>query len=195
MGMRRVIHPKDPLDNLHKLDEKLRADVTHWAEYIKNGSSGQIGRRAFVRAAFSFIEGIVFGMKQFALELAETRKVSFDAGEISFIREEASALTHSGEIQTKPTKITLETNLRFAFRVFAKGGGATYVLDVSGADWQRLRRSIAIRDRLMHPKLVEDVDVSNEEFKDVMFSSTWFAEAFEQLFKETLEIYKLERKA
>ena len=53
---------------------------------------------------------------------------------------------------SRPEKVQLSRNLKFAFILFSKGFKSWTKLHVSGVGWQSLLRSIKVRDRITHPK-------------------------------------------
>ena len=122
-------------------------------------------RRSYVRAVFAMIEGVTFCIKQMALDENGSPK-ALSPAEQAMILEEGYGLDESGNVIVKNATLPTLANLRFAFGVFAKRNGSNYKLDVSGEGWQSLRRSLAVRHRLMHPKSSKDITVSKEEIED-----------------------------
>jgi hypothetical protein len=142
-------------------------------------------RRMYIRSVFALIEAIIFVMKQMALSFhpgPDCDTIS-DADRV-FAQEQVYKLTESGDIQVHRNKITLESNIRFAFKLFARAGYISTDLDVSGAEWQALKRAIKLRDRITHPKAISDLTISNEEFNDVFTSFGWLTISFVKQFTE-----------
>jgi hypothetical protein len=76
-------------------------------------------------------------------------------------------LTDKGDVETRPAKISFEANLRFAFKLLAKACSVDSELDVSGSGWQSLKKATKIRDRITHPKILSDLNISEAEFDEV----------------------------
>jgi len=91
-------------------------------------------------------------------------------------------LTDSGDVEIRRAKISLETNLRFGFKLMAKSDSIVSELDLSGSEWQSFRRAIRVRDRITHPKSFADLIISNEDFNDVTAGFGWVLIAHVRLF-------------
>ena len=97
----------------------------------------------------------------------------FSPYELLFLAEVAVDLDEKGQIKARRSKISLEKNLVFAFRIYAQACEIQYKLNKSNQGWQDLKKAIKVRDRLMHPKRVQDLTVSDEELQTVMRAYTW----------------------
>lgn len=168
--------------DLLALDRALRVDVEHWQKDIANGRDTQLARRALVRSIFAMLEGVIFGLKQRAIETDAGEKRSLSASEVSLGREELADLDDQGRVKTRKANTRFEPNLRFAFSVFAKAHGTSFTLDASGVGWQALSRSVKVRDRITHPKRPSDVAISDMELADMESAYIWFHERFIELF-------------
>lgn len=133
----------------------------------------EIERRVLVRSIFAFIEAVVFGIKMFALDDPSSRK-SLSRAEVMIAEEEEYQLDDAGNVVTRPARLRFLSNIRFAFKVFAKVSDADFNLDVRGVGWQSLQRALKIRDRLMHPKKIEDLNVSDDEVREALQAWIWF---------------------
>jgi hypothetical protein len=72
-------------------------------------------------------------------------------------------LSDKGEIVERPAHIRLADNIRFAFAMQEKALGVAKQFDPSTEWWSHLKSSIKVRDRLTHPKLPADINVSGDE--------------------------------
>src|ERR1035437_7976487 len=144
---------RDHAESFFHLWKTLNTDVTAAHDELQRGST-PYKRRAFVRAVVSFIEGVVFGLKQIALAAKE---VTLDRSEIALLAEEQYDLSDSGEPVVRSNFTNLTKNMRFTFAVYAKAHGTTYPLPVSSYHWESMRRTIAVRNRLAHPKRADDL--------------------------------------
>lgn len=59
--------------------------------------------------------------------------------------------------------ITNSANIRFAFTLLERAHGYPSQFDASSEWWFCFRESTKVRDRLMHPRMPEDLDVSGDE--------------------------------
>jgi hypothetical protein len=144
----------------------------------------KVERRLLVRAVFSFIEAVVFMLKDMAL--ASCKPDSLSPGEIALANEDQYELDDSGEVMTRPAQLKFLSNFRFAFRIADKAGKLEYKLDVASADWLALRNALKVRDRLTHPKGLHSVVVTDDEVRDAMRAFAWVAKELMRVCARTL---------
>ena len=94
------------------------------------------------------------------------------------IKEEDYELDDSGAVRIRNARLKLLNNFRFAFAVAAKAADVDFRLDVGGPGWQALRETVPVRDRLMHPKRLTDLVVTENEVRKAMIAFNW---AFDQM--------------
>lgn len=112
----------------------------------------------------------------------------FSQQEILLLVEFTSDLNEHGEIVTRRgAKITLTKNIQFAFRSLSKAYGITFKLDKGGQGWQQFLRAVKVRDRLTHPKVLEQLTVSDDDMNDVHNAALWVYDQKGQLRKIIVE--------
>lgn len=92
----------------------------------------------------------------------------FSPFELLFLTGLSVDLSENGEIKARWAKITLEKNIVFAFRAYAKAFGVEFKIDKSGQGWEDFKRAVKVRDRLMHPKRLQDLFVADGELKEMV---------------------------
>jgi len=155
--------------DLANLFTAAAADITDLQNRLREHDN-PTDRRALVRSVFAFVESMLFALKQEALK----HPAIFSSSEVALLREESYELGDDGEARIRPAKLTLKRNLKFTFSSFAKAWRTRDRLELSGAGWQDFRSALRVRDRLMHPKSIADLDVSDEEIRAVNHTSVWF---------------------
>ena len=185
------------------LFKKLVGEITEEFKTISNGRGweefSQSERRLYTRSVFALIEALIFVMKQMALSFhPEPDCETISQAERVFAQEQVYRLSESGDIEVHRNKVTLETNIKFSFKLFAKSGYVSATLDVSGSEWQALKKAIKVRDRITHPKKVADIEILDHEFEAVRTSLSWltisFAKVFTDIGKKSLLIRQVEAK-
>lgn len=169
----------------------LITEMSEELQTISNGKSrddlSPSERRMYVRSIFALIEALIFSMKQMALSFHPDHKCeTISEAERAFAQEQTYRLTDSGDVEVHRNKISLETNIKFSFKLFGKAGYVTSNLDTSGSEWQAFKTSIKVRDRVTHPKSVSDLSISNEELGHVFKSFGWLNISFAGLFTQIL---------
>ena len=170
---------------VHALIQTLLADVTSAVDSV-NSSASQIVRRNFVRAMFAGIEGVTWALKQSALLQHRTSQVQFSAAEQSMLAELMPEPDDKGRVVERAARLTLKRNLQFSFHAFARSEGVKFSLATGEKGWEEFQRSLAIRDRLTHPKDVDELLVSDEELRTLDQASTWWTGQLGALLKAVM---------
>lgn len=132
--------------------------------------------RNLVRCLFALVEGVTFAIKLWALgrHVDEGKRGPPGAGELVF--EERYDIADKGEIVTRPVRITLERNVKFAFRFFVETYGIPNPLKTDSDWWRAFKRCGRVRNRLMHPRRPEDLDITPKEIIDAVTAEAGFRE-------------------
>ena len=148
---------------------ELGSDVeTARAAMVSNDT--QFARRQFVRATFAKLEGFTSALKQLCLRSSTT---TYSAEEIALLREETFTLDDKGEPRVTASHLKLAANIQFAFRMYARFCGLRFSLRTSESEWSDLRLAMGVRNRLMHPRRLEDLTVSEAEVEAASRASAW----------------------
>lgn len=125
-------------------------------------------RRAYVRATFASVEGFVFALKRIAL----TKPHLFEPGELTLLLEKEHVLTNMGDVRPRPRFLRVDDNLRFAFKAFMRFHGSDDALD-TGQGWAAFQKAITIRNRVTHPKRIEDLSISDDDVRTIRQAAHW----------------------
>lgn len=159
------------LQNLAGLMKTLDDDVLQF-----RAAEDSAARRMLVRAVFAYIEGSSFGFRSAALSLAGIRKVSLTLAESLMCREVTYALNENGEVEEKQVRSPTLANVRFALAIFSKVAGAPYEFPAGDSQFESLQVALRIRNRLMHPGRMQELEVSSEEQSIVVGALDWIGE-------------------
>jgi len=135
-------------------------------------------RRQFVRAVFAYIEGLVYRLKRVIITGHEAGRYDLLPSDLALLREETYELDDKGNPQVRPAHLSTTRNMRFTFAQYEKAWGGSFTLEVDTQGWGTLRSATAIRNRLMHPKSVADLEVSQDEANTVQVCFEWFTAEF-----------------
>lgn len=158
-------------------DYLLRDDVAKAREGLDDDPT-EYQRRQYIRAVFAQLEGSTFSIKQLALSEDPS---SLTNAEIALLRGEQYRLNDAGEATVSAAFLTLASDMKFAFRSYAKSVGLSYELPVGELGWLALLRAKRVRDRLMHPRSAKDLSVTDEELKCATDAGEWFQKKFNDL--------------
>jgi hypothetical protein len=116
-------------------------------------------RRNFVRAVFAAIEGILWSVQG---ELLNTAERVLTEAERHYLKDESVRLNDKGKVEISKAKTTLAQRVYLVTSLVARVRPECTV-DLESAGWRDLQNSLKLRDRLTHPKLRSDLDISDGE--------------------------------
>ena len=132
--------------------------------------------RQLIRSILAYVEAVTFSVK------ISSVKKCLDAGIAVSDHERYAAvktdtdLNDQGEIVERPAKLRLASNVRFAFRLLERAKRGRFKFDASAAWWSDLKSTIRVRDRLTHPRMPEDIDVTPNELLAALRAKDGFEE-------------------
>lgn len=176
-----------------ELIERLREDWCYADEQLGFDEDDQFYRRTLVRTLFAMVEGAVFALKQEALEQYRIGKLELSPGEHAMLSEVSYSLKKSGAVNESSCYPKLIANIKFTFPICARAWGTLFEFDPplsKEPKWGKFCQAIEIRNRLMHPKSLEDLEVQDSDLTDVLDAASWFSEQLDRLDQITLEVLK-----
>ena len=124
--------------------------------------------RQLIRAVFAYIEAVTFSVKAWSAGRCMELGIDITPQERYFATDTEYELNEKGELVETAAKISLARNIRFALAMNRKAHGVAEPFDASVEWWSCLREAIRIRDRLTHPKMPGDLDVSGDDIVKVL---------------------------
>ncbi len=130
--------------------------------------------RQLVRAVFAYIEATTFSVKAWSAWRCMEEDIEITPQERYFATDTEHELNDRGEIVEAVAKISLSRNIRFALALNRKAHKVPEPFDASVEWWSCMKEAIRIRDRLTHPKLPGDLDVSGDDIVKVLKAKNGF---------------------
>lgn len=130
--------------------------------------------RQLIRAAFAYIEAVTFSVKARSAGRCMEQGIDITPQERYFATDTEYEINEKGEVVETVAKISLARNIRFALAINRKAHGMAEPFDASVEWWSCLRDAIRIRDRLTHPKMPGDLDVSGDDIVKVLRARAGF---------------------
>lgn len=164
---------------------RLAADIRFAGAQVKENDD-PYRRRAYSRAAFEFIEGALYSRRRVIREIIKhdehrgrPNPPDLTAGELALLHEIQYELRNDGTVGIRSTNFQpFLKYLRFTFAVDFKLKRQPNPVDYSDARWESLQRAHRARNRIAHPKSLEDLAVSDIELLDIREALEWFADQF-----------------
>ena len=149
-------------------------DITNSKKLLKMEPANQFLRRTYIRTVFAMIEGHLFRLKQFILELHTSLGSELSTAEKALLAEQSFELNEKG-IPTKAQKfIPLTKNVKFTFGLFARVFSSSHLSNFNEDGWNYFQESIRIRNRIVHPKTVNDMIISDNEIQAFDKGRLWY---------------------
>lgn len=156
-----------------------------WSDVEETGRSAcqsrlaiDVSRRSFVRACYAFMEGVATRTEIIATFIRVIRKDGVPSKHLhrmsnGFLKQDkrqANDVEHDKRNFTSRVKDSLKT--------LSAATGKPFDLSEQNKEWDDFQKAVKIRDRITHPKIAEDLAISNDEMLLVMNSSKWFHDQF-----------------
>ena len=132
----------------------------------------EVVRRDLIRAVFAAVEGLNWQLRQ-GLVATHSNHLSLNHHEVAALLDETYAVNERGEISPQPRFIPLSSAIRMVVRIISRIR-PEYTMDFGHVGWSLLKKSIEARNRIVHPKSLNDFNVSDDEVKDALRAFAWF---------------------
>lgn len=152
----------DAFENYFAVSATLQADVT---ALLHEDLLGQSSRRNFIRAASALME-------EYAHCFRDLCQVGIDSGSGLLSKKEFQVLQNEKGFDS-PERFKL--TLRATFKLFELSS----VPDFGGSSWEKMKLLLDRRNRVMHPKSAQDLEISDEHWTLIHEGAVW---GFTQLF-------------
>jgi hypothetical protein len=138
-------------------------------------------RRELIRAAFAAIEGLHWQLKRDVLAHSRGK---LSPHEYAAMIEQTYSVDDRGNVNVSPRFLPLATAVRLVVNV-VKRSRPNYQLDFNHVGWANLKAAVEVRNRLVHPKTLEDLNVSDAEIGKAMSAFTWVLALVIEVLQET----------
>jgi hypothetical protein len=160
------------LKAFRNMEVTMNDELTRFEKLI-NDDQDIISRRAYVRAVYAYVEGMIWLYKQNFLHFDRVL-FSLSAAEHNALNDIEFAVKENGKISQRSAKISLLTNLRFVFAIYKEYIDKGLHLDTDGDDFAAFKDGINIRDQITHPKEFRHLDITVDEVEKVERGLVWF---------------------
>jgi hypothetical protein len=168
---------------LEIINRLFAQDVFTCFEYANNSENGDkkyFWYRNTLRAFFSYVDGIVFTLKDIILWAHARSEISLTASELLILKE-TRPLFQRGKVievsQNNPFNVNFEISMIFFPKVFR----SDFILNKSDHRYGVFKQTLQYRNSVTHPKKIEDYLLPPEGVKDLRNSIIWFAETMKML--------------
>ena len=164
---------------------KTLADDVQWALDHLAQVDTPTTRRNLLRSIIAAAEGISWAYRMHVMSLARHFDVATPLIEMAFA-EASYAVTEKGLIVEQARHISLTAMIRLTTRV-AQTICPDLQVDFGVEGWSALKRAIAARNRITHPKQPDELLLSDDEIETAKAGFFWFSEMAMGVMESTLK--------
>lgn len=165
----------------------LAMDIQHALQQAQKSNTDS-DRRNALRAIISAMEGTAWIYRMHVLSVAQSLGISTPNLEFAF-SETSLFVNEQGELKEQQRVVSTTAMIRLATNI-AKDMCAGLNVDFSDVGWQRLRSAIKLRNRITHPKAVEDLAISQQDLDAASAGFDWFLTNVVAVMEATLKELK-----
>ena len=166
---------------LLELPKFLNEDLEEAAELFRF-TTHDFAARTFIRTMAAEFEGKLFLLQQLLLQTNKLGKAKLEPEEIVILRGQTHSLRKNGEVYSSTKYLPFSENLLFTMRLVSRIFNESVFFDTSDSKWKDVRRFIAMRNRITHPKKMEDMHISEEEIDSLNRAQDWLRDSFTSVF-------------
>lgn len=161
------------LVSLLDMNAVLREDLNALLDVFPD-QSNHVLRRSFVRASWAYIEAITHALKHMMSILVDAGACDLEPEEVTFLER---------------SRTETLTNIKETIKLVAKVFSVPERHLGGGADWRHVKPTLKVRDRLVHPKSVESLEVADSEWETHKQGFGWLVHAFDGLLTDISDKY------
>lgn len=131
-------------------------------------------RRGLVRTLIAAVEGLTWIYREHVTGIAETMEALTDQ-ERQVLAEAAYFVSEDGKISMQRRSISVTAMIRFITRIAARAAPGNEP-DFGDEGWANLKQTFEIRNRITHPKVEADLEISSDDVSRALSAFFWFSE-------------------
>jgi len=185
MSLNRVLKVLETA-RLRQLYDILGADVERCIEGLRqeldnHGRLDDFWTRAEIRAFFAMVEATTHELRRIVCEAAERGLVELTVAERGALSDVAYDLNDRAVPSSKPRFIPIERHLRFVYRLYSRIFETETELPIGDSGWEAFKKTLAIRNRITHPKDPASLEVTVDEFEILNRATAWYVGCMKDL--------------
>lgn len=155
-------------EEIHGIIDTLSADAVYFNNQLNQAPNNQHLRRAYIRSAFALIEGTSFYWRCMINDSLRFNPDLFSESEELQLNEKGK----KKEDEEVDKYYGTEEMIKFSLKMLAKF--ADEKIDLGREGWEKLKSSLKVRDRITHPRSNSNLEISDEEIKNVREALKWY---------------------
>lgn len=161
------------LNDTFKFLNILSTDYKFSRHILEKDPGNQMYRRLAVRNCCCLTEGVTHSLKWLILTCSACFNVKLANAQVAALREEAYDLKENGDVSSRPQFFSFAKNFKFACATFVRVFHCTYSPNFRDEGWKCVQDVFEVRNRLMHPKELKGIEVSDAEVGSLKKADAW----------------------
>ena len=147
---------------------------------------GRIQYRTF----FNMVESVSYRVRQILLSRYQNEEINLEYTELIILKGENIELNRNGKIAKKEKHYPFLQLFKFTVLLYASKYDKTEICENFFATngFESFQKALQIRNKLIHPKSVKDINIHENEYHFLENSREWFHEFMISLFENDLII-------
>jgi hypothetical protein len=160
-------------NNMERTLAPLESDARETFNQWRQDKQSQFWARAAIRCLCAVVEAKLFNVRRLAEKIAAATRVQFNQEEIDVLTEQKANVDSNGNQTLKPYWLPFRDSVKESIRLYVKASGLIIKIDYGVVGYDALCETFKRRDRLMHPKNPDDVQVSEKDMDTAYKGFKW----------------------
>jgi hypothetical protein len=174
LKIHRIIKVKEDTEKLY---EELFSNLDYAGKQLQGDPDNQIWRRMKIHCFGAAVDGVIWGLKQTTLVIAEFWGGKFSAQELALLKEETIHPFHA----KRRSSHNFQSDLQRTITLYAHAHGVPCPTDFKQDGFRALVATYQLRNRLMHPTSAEAFCVNDTEKQRCSVAAAWLRAELKRL--------------
>jgi hypothetical protein len=179
----------DFVSRLRHLSESVDTDAAVWGTLVQEHYQPQAIRRMYVRLFISFVESVLATLKADMLEEID----DLSNAERALLSETTYDLSDQGKPVEKASFVSIQKSLRFVFTMYAEMYGVQPSQNYGDDGWAAFLDAIRIRNRITHPRRVDELSISDDEMVRIDKAHDWVIASYRGILQSIISKLESQR--
>jgi hypothetical protein len=131
-------------------------------------------RRFYIRAVFALVEAFVEQHRRLLLELCESNQIELKDKTRKRLQEIKKILMEDGTAEEQERYLHIFDKIKEVYKAAGAGFGQPLKITFGDEGWPTFKAAMEIRNRIAHPKNVQDCWIFEDALKTVNEANEWF---------------------
>jgi hypothetical protein len=168
------------LEELQGMTRLLIDDVSRIKALVGEGNPDpsdqeKTHRRCYVRAVFALVEAFAEQHRRLLIQLAENRYITIPEPKLTRFREIKVIINEvDGTKEEQRQYLQIFEKIKLVYKTAGTSFGQELTITFGDQGWETFRSAMELRNKVTHPKRVEDCWIFEDQIQTVNNASDWF---------------------